>query len=399
MLMKRCFNVDIINKFVTVITALKLRILGNTVSFCLPGFLYVLLTCSILPVSFQAAAQQKRAIARFAEKEHNFGTFRESDGIVSHEFRFINEGNIPVTISNVTSNCGCTVSSWTSEPVLPGNSGTITVNYDPADRPGTFVRPVTVISNAETTSITLVIKGVVIPVDKPEEVYKYKTGDLMLSSIYASFGEIYKGNTKKQTVRILNTGNEILKVEFPSLPRHISIRIIPESLEAGREGIIEIEYLTENIDDWDYVVDRIKMFINSKEAGDDLNVTANIREDFSGLTSEDLLNAPSASFNTSVFDFGTIKSDSEPVAFDFILANKGRRDLKIRKISASCGCTAIAPDKTVIGPGSVARITAVFSPSGQGGLQKKAVTVITNDPKRSKSILWIEGNVDNLTSR
>jgi len=391
--------VIIINKFATVRSALKLKILGNSVSFCLPGFLYVLLTCSILPVSFRTAAQQSRAIARFTEKDHNFGTFRESDGVVSHEFRFINEGNIPVIISNVVSDCGCTVTSWTSEPVLPGNTGTITVNYDPDDRPGTFVRPVTITSNTITPSITLVIKGVVIPVDKPEEVYQYKTGDLMLSSIYASFGEIYKGNAKKQNIRILNTGEKTLYFEFPSLPRHISVRTIPARLEPGQEGIIEMEFFTENIDDWDYVVDRIKMFINGEEAGDDLNITANIREDFSGLTSEDLLSAPSASFNTSVFDFGTLKPDSEPVTFDFILSNKGWRNLKIRKISASCGCTAIAPDKTDIEPGSFARITAVFSPSGQSGIQKKAVTVITNDPKRSKLILWIEGNVDNLTSR
>jgi hypothetical protein len=38
-------------------------------------------------------------------------------------------------------------------------------------------------------------------------------------------------------------------------------------------------------------------------------------------------------------------------------------------------------------------IKAVFNSAGREGNQKKAITVITNDPKRSKSVLWINGVV------
>lgn len=387
------------NIFVRDWTILILEILRIPVIYLLSRLSLLLPVLALLQVPLIADAQQKKASVRFMEREHNFGTFRESEGVVTHQFRFVNEGGEPLVITDVISDCGCTVSAWTADSVAPGMEGTITLNYDPADRPGTFVRPVTVISNAVTPEITLVVKGVVIPVDMIQEVYRYKSGDIMFSSLYASFGEILMGSEKKQTIRILNTGEETVRVGFAHLPSHLALRQVPEILAPGAEGVLEIGYITDRISDWDYVVDRLKITVNGVETGDDLNITANIREDFSKLTSEDLINAPVASFETTIFNFGTVAASGQPVDFDFILTNRGRRDLIIRKITASCGCTAVEPDISVIVPGASARITAVFNPSGQGGSQKKAVTVITNDPRHSKSILWIEGNVDNITSR
>jgi hypothetical protein len=341
-----------------------------------------------------ASAQQKKASIRFIEKEFNFGTFRESAGIVTHEFIFVNEGEGPAIINNVSSNCGCTVTQWTSDPVPPGGSGSVTVNYNPEDRPGTFSRPVTVQSNSVTPSVTLLVKGVVIPVDLVGEVFRYRIGDLLLSGIYASFGELYKGDTAKQILKVYNSSEtDSLAVSFQGLPRYIKVNTFPRLIEPGGEGSIEIFYNTNWINDWDYIVDRLQVNINEKETGESINVTSNLREDFSKLTAEDLKNAPEAVFDTTVFNFGVIFEDAVPVIHDFILTNSGKEDLIIRKVSASCGCTAVIPEVTAIKPGESAGIKAVFNPAGQGGSQKKAMTVITNDPRHSKYILWIEGDV------
>ncbi|MBN1158133.1 MAG: DUF1573 domain-containing protein [Bacteroidales bacterium] len=341
------------------------------------------------------SAQQNRAAITFAEKEFDFGTFRESDGIVSHTFLFMNDGDLPLIINNVTSSCDCAVSDWPREPVIPGQAGMIRVHYDPEDRPGAFTRSVTVSSNAETEVVNLVIRGVVIPVDRIEEVYTYKIGDLRLETIYVTFGEVYKGSTVKQMTGVYNASAETaLRISFPDLPAHIRITADPEILEPMQTGVIGIEYNTRELDDWDFVVDRLTMNLNGRTIqGYTLNVTANIREDFSGFTGEDLSQAPVVSFDGTVFNFGII-GEEEAVSHDFILTNMGERDLYIRKISASCGCTAVQPETSTVRPGASAKITAVFDPKGQGGNQKKAITVITNDPKRSKTILWIEGLVE-----
>lgn len=41
------------------------------------------------------------------------------------EFPFTNNSNVPVTIANVKSSCGCLVPNWPKNPLLPGESGKI----------------------------------------------------------------------------------------------------------------------------------------------------------------------------------------------------------------------------------------------------------------------------------
>lgn len=82
-----------------------------------------------------------------------------SDGL--RVFEFTNTGNAPLVISKVNSSCGCTVPSWTKEPIAPGRSGKIEVKYD-TNRPGPIRKTITVNSNAETPNVALKIKGTVL---------------------------------------------------------------------------------------------------------------------------------------------------------------------------------------------------------------------------------------------
>ena len=51
------------------------------------------------------------------------------------------------------------------------------------------------------------------------------------------------------------------------------------------------------------------------------------------------------------------------------------------------------PEKKVISPGESVDIKTVFNSAGKLGNQNKTVTIITNDPKKSKMILWVKGEV------
>jgi len=48
-------------------------------------------------------------------------------------------------------------------PHLPGKTGSITASYNPAGRPGSFVKSISVFTNAGEDFKTLTIKGEVIP--------------------------------------------------------------------------------------------------------------------------------------------------------------------------------------------------------------------------------------------
>jgi hypothetical protein len=80
-------------------------------------------------------------------------------------FEFTNTGTAPLIISKVSSSCGCTIPKKPEDPILPGQSGEIQVKYD-TNRPGPIRKAITVISNADTPTKILKIKGTVKTVSK-----------------------------------------------------------------------------------------------------------------------------------------------------------------------------------------------------------------------------------------
>ncbi len=93
----------------------------------------------------------------FEEILHNYGEIPVgSDGQWSFVFR--NIGKEPIVVNRVRSTCGCTVPSWPREPVAPGDSASITVEYNTAQT-GTFLKSVFVYSTASNSPVKLQIKG------------------------------------------------------------------------------------------------------------------------------------------------------------------------------------------------------------------------------------------------
>ncbi|MCL2327420.1 MAG: DUF1573 domain-containing protein [Bacteroidetes bacterium] len=77
-------------------------------------------------------------------------------------FRFKNTGNTPIVLTKVEADCGCTTPEFTNQPVLPGKTGEIKVNYD-TSKMGYFNKNIFVTSNINPDKpVTLVIKGEVV---------------------------------------------------------------------------------------------------------------------------------------------------------------------------------------------------------------------------------------------
>ena len=103
-------------------------------------------------------AQNEGAKITFENTTHNFGDVSQGDK-VTHAFKFKNSGDQPLIISNVLATCGCTATKWTKEPVKPGESGQITVEFDSSGRSGKQNKVVTIISNTANpqTRINVVV--------------------------------------------------------------------------------------------------------------------------------------------------------------------------------------------------------------------------------------------------
>jgi hypothetical protein len=112
-------------------------------------------------ISFTVNAQAK---IEFKSEVIDYGTIEKgSNGV--RVFEFTNTGNEPLIISKVSSSCGCTIPKKPKDPILPGNTGEIEVKYD-TNRVNPIRKTITVISNAETPTVALKIKGEVIDPSK-----------------------------------------------------------------------------------------------------------------------------------------------------------------------------------------------------------------------------------------
>jgi len=331
----------------------------------------------------------------FASTVHDFGQIKEDGGPAIYIFEFVNKATTPIIINNVTASCGCTTPEWTKAPVAPGQKGSIKVTYDPKNRPGPFEKTITINYNQAPNVVVLRIKGSVEEHAKTlADLYPRQLGELRLQSSYKAFIRLINNDKQTDSLPMVNAGTKPLTVTFGFIPSHLTIKAVPQILKPGEKGNILITYDATKKNDWGFVTDNFEVLLNGEKVQNNLlTVSANIMEDFSNLTPSQLANAPAIYFENMVFDFGDIVAGT-PVDHVYKFTNNGKSDLIIRKVKASCGCTSVAPDISVIKPGQSSNIKATFRTDHYSGRQTKTITITSNDPKNPNVVLRLTGNVN-----
>jgi hypothetical protein len=354
--------------------------------------LFAMFVC--LPFVNQAQTATSKSHIAFEKLQHNFGTFKEELGVQTVSFNFKNDGSDPLILNNVQASCGCTTPEWTREPVAPGAKGVIKVSYDPRNRPGVFNKTIRVSSNAENADVILTILGEVTARTRTiEEDYPNEIGPLRAKTNHIAFVQIKENQIKKDSTEIINNTDQTLQLSFKTPPTHLSAVIKPGKLAPKQKGYIVVTFDATKIKAYGFVMNRIYLNIDGQDDyKNSLAVSTTLEEDFSGLSPEDLKNAPIVSYDTESFDFGDIKPGSR-VEHTFNLKNIGKKDLIIRDVKSSCGCTAVSPSKNIVTSGESVPLKVSFDSTGKNGRQNKTITVITNDPKNPTTILRIASNI------
>ena len=101
---------------------------------------------------------------------------------------------------------------------------------------------------------------------------------------------------------------------------------------------------------------------------------------------------PKAVIKQTEYDFKSIEQGTI-VNHNFTITNTGGDLLKITDVRASCGCTAVKPEKSELKPDESTSIMVSFNSTGRLGVQQKYVYVVTNDPANQEIKLKISGNV------
>jgi hypothetical protein len=98
----------------------------------------------------------------FETVEYNYGTIQDGDH-VKYNFKFKNTGKGNLIIADAKPSCGCTVPEYPEEPINPGDSGEIKVDFDSANKgsDNEVVKTVTIIANTQPNKIVLKLRGFV----------------------------------------------------------------------------------------------------------------------------------------------------------------------------------------------------------------------------------------------
>ncbi|MBQ7259397.1 MAG: DUF1573 domain-containing protein [Paludibacteraceae bacterium] len=353
----------------------------------------ILSTLCMALVAVAMMAQQP--VITFEKTEHDFGKINEGDGRVSVEFVFKNEGMAPLILSNVRASCGCTTPSWTKEPVEPGQSGKITVTYNPNGRPGRFQKTVTITSNASEATKRVFIKGEVIPKQaKPVNKYTLAVGNLNMKTKVLDLGVIKKGEGKSGELEYTNLTKEEHSVDLavnqaesffinqvtlsPVKPNEIGKFVFAIDSKATKlYGPVEV---------YAYVVIDGKREISETYQ---LVIKADIEEDFSGLSVEAKQNAPILEVPETI-ELGKVAA-GKVLKHVFPVKNSGLNPLEVRR--------AYSADKSIrtktpkaIKSGKKGAVTVEVDTKGlQPGAYSRELLVITNDylnPRKKVTIKW-----------
>lgn len=166
-----------------------------------------LLVLTILISFMQAQAQTKKDKPEMAFDKtidgvtgHDYGSIVfGANGKV--DFTFTNQGTTPLIITDVKSSCGCTIPSWTKEPVAPGQRGNIKIEYN-TSLPGMFNKTVVVYSNANNSPVRIEIRGKV----------NAKAGDLKMSQPEIEKQREIERKLEESYGKVIPTGDTVTKL-------------------------------------------------------------------------------------------------------------------------------------------------------------------------------------------
>ncbi|MEN9639180.1 MAG: hypothetical protein RLZZ262_1048 [Bacteroidota bacterium] len=117
------------------------------------------------PPSNGATSNEKVPVITFDSTTINFGTLAIGASY-DHTFRFTNTGTAPLSLTQVSPSCGCTVpNKWSMDPIGPGETGEISVTFNSKGNSGKVEKSITVATNCIPQYTQLIIKGQVIGVE------------------------------------------------------------------------------------------------------------------------------------------------------------------------------------------------------------------------------------------
>ncbi|GHU98522.1 hypothetical protein FACS1894159_01100 [Bacteroidia bacterium] len=345
-------------------------------------------------LTLSAWGQGGGSLLRFDDLVWDFGTIQEVRGKVSHTFTFTNTGSQPVVVESVEASCSCTVPFFSRAPVMPGKEGTIEVTYDPRDRPGVFIRDITVVSGGGKNVVVLKIKGLVTPRPRTvEDDYPFELQQgLRLTTGYLNFDRVGQGQAKSMVIGCVNTSRRDVELRVADPDAAAWFRIAaPAKICAGCRADITLTFDLTRTTAWGVLCAQPDIYINGVKNGHGIVATVLATDNFDGVGID---SAPKSKLDAQFFHFGDA-SAGKKLSHSFTLENVGASTLIVRAVKYGNGTTGSLREGTRIEPGRSVRFSITLPTEGtMGGRVIGSVTLIVNDPIRPMREIRLVANVN-----
>ena len=349
----------------------------------------ILSLAAILSITVVWAQQGARITSD--ELTYNFGTIAEADGPATHVFLVKNTGDAPLVITRVTASCGCARPEWGKAPIAPGKTGEVKITYNPKGRPGPFYKTISIFSNGKKGSYNLAIKGNVTP--KPAQPvfnYPYAIGDLKLHTKNILFSSIREEETEGEKISVKNEGETALTIQLGKTPDYLTVQVNPETLRPNEVGEITILMDAKAVRRKGRASARLPIRIQSaeeKEMTGEIQISANIIDNFSKLSASDKAKAPIAELSGTLLEFGKLpdKRSIVPliggkVSGTFTITNAGKTPLEIYSVTCDDERVTLSKGKRTLKPDVTETFKVTLRPKEIKTKLETLINIVCNDP-------------------
>ncbi|MBO5952290.1 MAG: DUF1573 domain-containing protein [Bacteroidaceae bacterium] len=334
-------------------------------------------------ITITLAAQAPKSPIQFDSNEHNFGKIEEKDGIVKHTFYFMNTSSQNATISNILTSCGCTTVSYSTESIAPGETGELTVSFNPAGTEGEVIRELEVFTNQGRSIDRLLLMADVIPTPLGlEERYPRALAEpIRTETLQSNFGFIEQGKSESKSIILANIGTEIAKIRVVNSNENSLLTIeAPTAVKPQEVESVNVTYTIPATGEYYGTLrDTLWIYSNEVRSKNPIIVTSICTDQFDENSEEP---APSIRIEPSLVDLG-IKPAGRVARGTFLIENTGKADLIIRDVETLNRCVCNLNNGTVIKPGEDHLVTVTLpAPEESGKTVMASVNITSNDPVR-----------------
>lgn len=297
---------------------------------------------------------------KFEVTSFDFGDHPAQDRELVCEFPFTNISDHPVTISYAVASCSCTKLIWTTEPVLPGQSGSVSATYTKERYKDSFSKQITVVVEGESQPYYLSFSGSFheTPASLFQD-FKFRRGVLCLEYDPLDLGLVSSGVESTGRFEMANFSENAISLLLEDISPGLVLSFVSTDLDPYNRTFLRYSFVPDTLTRGP-VSYSFTPVVNGESLGP-VFIKAVETDDFSALSSKELNSASFPKLDAAEYDFGIVDYGQDAV-FTITVRNVSATPLHIQSAFANRDGITFEYPQTVEGAGE-AQVKATIAAS------------------------------------